>query len=263
MTDHLLKACFISYIAAAVFTGIAPARKQGAGQKLALWCMRIGFLFHSGLILARWHAAGRPPFASMYESLILFSWAIIAVYFIFDRMYRAAVLFIPSLMLALCLLFGAFFGSSAIKPLVPALQSKWMAVHVITYFIGYGAISLAFVLGILYIVSNMRRSAAADPLRLLDTLMYRLIIFGFPFLTIGMTTGSAWADAAWGTYWGWDPKETCSLITWLVYVVYLHMRILRGWRDAKASWLCILGFLATLFTFIGVNFILPGLHSYQ
>jgi cytochrome c-type biogenesis protein CcsB len=263
MIDLFLKICFISYIAAAFFICVAPAWRKGPGQKLALLFVRTGFLFHSAMIGMRWYAAGRPPFASMYESLVLFAWAIIVVYFVFDRMYRAAILFIPALILVLCLLTGAFFGDSAMKPLVPALQSKWISIHVITYFIGYGALSVAFMLGILYVVSARRHGAGTDHARYIDALIYRLIIFGFPFLTIGMTTGSAWADVAWGTYWGWDPKETCSLITWLVYVVYLHMRILRGWKDTKAAWLCILGFLATLFTFIGVNFILPGLHSYQ
>jgi cytochrome c-type biogenesis protein CcsB len=87
-------------------------------------------------------------------------------------------------------------------------------------------------------------------------------MIGFPLITIGMTTGSAWANEAWGTYWGWDPKETCSLVTWLVYVLYLHLRVLRGWKGVKTAWLAILGFMATLFTFVGVNYILPGLHSY-
>jgi cytochrome c-type biogenesis protein CcsB len=262
MTDFFLKISFSAYITASLFTCLSSASGKGALQRAADILLGAGFLFHSAMIALRWHAAGRPPFASMYEALVLFSWAIIAVYFIFERAYRAKILFIPVLILALSMLTGAFFGDSALKPLVPALQSPWISIHVVTYFIGYGALSVAFMLGILYLVFRKRHGAGAEPMRYIDTLMYRLIIFGFPFLTIGMTTGSAWADAAWGTYWGWDPKETCSLITWLVYVVYLHMRVLRGWKDSKAAWLCIIGFLVTLFTFIGVNFILPGLHSY-
>ncbi|MFA5099780.1 MAG: c-type cytochrome biogenesis protein CcsB [Candidatus Omnitrophota bacterium] len=263
MTDLLLKVSFSAYISAAFLAVFSSASGKSAIQRAAGILLRAGFLFHSGMILLRWHAAGRPPFASMYEALVLFSWAIVAVYFVFDALYRAKILFIPALILALCMLLGAFFGDSAMKPLVPALQSPWISIHVVTYFIGYGSLSVAFMLGLLYLVYRKQHSAGSDQLRYIDTLMYRLIIFGFPFLTIGMTTGSAWADVAWGTYWGWDPKETCSLITWLVYVVYLHMRVLRGWKDSKAAWLCIIGFLVTLFTFIGVNFILPGLHSYN
>lgn len=262
MTDLFLRTAFCAYIAAAFLTAMSAASGKNALQRAADILLRAGFLLHSIMILLRWHAAGRPPFASMYEALVLFSWAIIAVYFVFELVYRAKILYIPALILALSMLTGAFFGDSAMKPLVPALQSPWISIHVVTYFIGYGALSVAFMLGILYLVFRKRHRAGTEQMRYIDTLMYRLIIFGFPFLTIGMTTGSAWADVAWGTYWGWDPKETCSLITWLVYVVYLHMRILRGWKDTKAAWLCIIGFLVTLFTFIGVNFILPGLHSY-
>ncbi|HOU35942.1 MAG TPA: c-type cytochrome biogenesis protein CcsB [Candidatus Omnitrophota bacterium] len=262
MTEIFLKAGFVLYAAAAFFIAIPPGVLKRGSEKLTQALLSSGFAFHTCAIAFRWHAAGRPPFASMYESLVLFSWAIIAVYFAFTFLYRASILRVPGLILALCLMTAALFGDSAVKPLVPALQSRWIGIHVITYFIGYGALSLAFMLGVLYIVSK-RRAAGTEQLRSLDVLMYRLVIFGFPFLTVGMTTGSAWADAAWGTYWGWDPKETCSLITWLVYIVYLHMRILCGWKDTRAAWLCIFGFLATLFTFIGVNFILPGLHSYQ
>jgi cytochrome c-type biogenesis protein CcsB len=263
MIDLFFKICFSAYIGAAFFICMPSAPGKSAMQRVSSILLRVGFLFHSGMIMLRWYAAGRPPFASMYEALVLFSWAIVAVYFVFELVSRAKILFIPVLILALCMLIGAFFGDSAMKPLVPALQSPWISIHVVTYFIGYGALSVAFMLGILYLVSRKQHAAGSDEMKYIDTLMYRLIIFGFPFLTIGMTTGSAWADTAWGTYWGWDPKETCSLITWLVYIVYLHMRILRGWKDNKAAWLCIIGFLVTLFTFVGVNFILPGLHSYS
>jgi cytochrome c-type biogenesis protein CcsB len=262
MIDLFLKICFGAYVLAAISFSLPRAAPAGTARRRAGILLRIGFLFHCAVIALRWYAAGRPPFASMYEALVLFAWAIVVVYLIFEMLYRAGVLFIPSLILCICMLIGASFGDSALKPLVPALQSKWISIHVVTYFIGYGALSIAFVLGILYVIYARKQKTGSDRMRYIDTLTYRLIIFGFPFLTIGMTTGSAWADVAWGTYWGWDPKETCSLITWLVYVVYLHMRILRGWKDKRAAWLCILGFLATLFTFIGVNFVLPGLHSY-
>jgi cytochrome c-type biogenesis protein CcsB len=265
MSGLFLKIGYSAYLIAALFIGFAGAhaKKKSSGARIAGIFLLIGFIFHSAMIALRWYAAGRPPFASMYEALVLFAWAVVVVYLVFDRIYRARILFAPALILVLCMLTGAFFGDSAMKPLVPALQSKWISIHVVTYFIGYGALSIAFMLGILYVAYARRLSADSDQMRYIDTLIYRLIIFGFPFLTIGMTTGSAWADVAWGTYWGWDPKETCSLITWLVYAVYLHMRILRGWKDSKAAWLNIIGFLVTLFTFVGVNFILPGLHSYN
>jgi cytochrome c-type biogenesis protein CcsB len=265
MSGTLLKFGYSAYLIAALFICIAQAnaKNKSIWSNAADIFLLVGFVLHCATIALRWQAAGRPPFASMYEALVLFAWAVVVVYFVFDRIYRARILFAPALILVLCMLTIAFFGDSAMKPLVPALQSKWISIHVVTYFIGYGALSIAFMLGLLYVAHSRRNAADSDYMRYIDTLIYRLIIFGFPFLTIGMTTGSAWADVAWGTYWGWDPKETCSLITWLVYAVYLHMRILRGWKDSKAAWLNIIGFLVTLFTFVGVNFILPGLHSYS
>jgi len=262
MSELLLKIGFCGYILAALSACLPRALGKIDPGRLSGIFLLFGFIFHSAMIVMRWEAAGRPPFASMYEALVLFSWAIIAVYFIFTLFYRAQVLFVPALILSLAMLIGALGADTAMRPLVPALQSKWISIHVVTYFIGYGSLSIAFLVSLLYLVNAARRAAGRQALDYLDDLSYRLIIFGFPFLTIGMTTGSAWANAAWGTYWGWDPKETCSLITWLVYIIYLHMRILRGWKGSKAAWLSIIGFLATLFTFVGVNFILPGLHSY-
>ncbi len=262
MNSLLLNSAFICYSLAALALCLpsgSPGKRRRAPSEILL---AAGFFFHTVMFFARWHAAGRPPFASMYEALVLFSWSVCAVYYIFYFLYRAKVLLVPVLILSIAMLLGAVGADSSMKPLVPALQSKWMSVHVITYFLGYGALSVAFLLGVLYLFASGKRSATPEELSYIDELSYKLIIFGFPFLTIGMTTGSAWADVAWGTYWGWDPKETCSLITWLVYVIYLHLRVLRGWKGSRAAWMSIIGFLSTLFTFIGVNYILPGLHSY-
>ena len=99
-------------------------------------------------------------------------------------------------------------------------------------------------------------------LDVLDELIYKPITIGFPFLTIGIIAGAVWANEAWGTYWSWDPKETWSLITWFVYAVFLHARITKGWHGKRTAWLSIIGFVATIFTYFGVNFLLSGLHSY-
>lgn len=225
--------------------------------------LKVGFILHTLMIFLRWYEAKRPPFANMFEALVLFAWSIILVYIVFDFLYKAKFLAIPVNILILVIMFSLLTQESTIKPLMPALQSKWISIHVVTYFIGYGALSIAFFTSLIYLVLLKKNPADSSSLLYLDRLTYQLIIFGFPFLTIGMTTGSTWANVAWGSYWSWDPKETCSLITWLVYVVYLHLRVLRGWKDKKAAYLSVIGFLATLFTFVGVNFILPGLHSYS
>lgn len=263
MNDILLKTAFIFYLASAIFFCIPSSFQNNIGDKVARLLLKFGFVLHSLMVAMRWYEAGRPPFTNMYEALVLFGWAVVLVYIIFEFIYGIKFLAIPVNILVIIFLSVALPSESAIKPLVPALQSKWMSVHVVTYFIGYGALSIAFVLsGIYLFLTGLKRPEQAA-LEILDELTYWLIIFGFPFLTIGMTTGSVWANFAWGTYWNWDPKETCSLITWLVYAVYLHARLLKGWKGKKSAYLSLLGFLATLFTFVGVNFILPGLHSYS
>jgi cytochrome c-type biogenesis protein CcsB len=263
MNDILLKTAYIFYLVSAVSFCAPLFLRSNIWDRIARLSLKSGFVLQTVMVGIRWHEAGRPPFANMYEAMVLFGWAVVLVYLIFELMYRAKFLAVPVNILVLIFLSAALPADSAIKPLVPALQSKWMSVHVITYFVGYGALSIAFVLSAIYLLLARQKKQDQTTLATLDELTYRLIIFGFPFLTIGMVTGSVWANSAWGTYWNWDPKETCSLITWLVYIVYLHMRALRGWKDKKAAYLSLLGFLATLFTFVGVNFILRGLHSYS
>jgi ABC-type transport system involved in cytochrome c biogenesis permease subunit len=219
-----------------------------------------GFAFLTVLVGLRWGEAGRPPFANMYEALVLMAWCISFVSILFGAAFRSIrFLGAPVSVLVLLIMNVVARLDSSIIPLMPALQSKWIGIHVVTYFIGYGGMTLSFIAGACYLFVHKK-----DPVRSaeLDRFGYRFIAFAFPFLTIGMTTGSVWANVAWGTYWGWDPKETCSLITWLVYALYLHLRVSRGWKERKAAYLAIIGYLAVLFTFVGVNFILPGLHSY-
>jgi cytochrome c-type biogenesis protein CcsB len=149
------------------------------------------------------------------------------------------------------------------------LQSNWLTAHVITCFLGYAAFALAFSLSLLYLLKSRGGEGAGGFLEtrlpsssLLDDYSYRLIAVGFPMLTLGIITGAAWANEAWGSYWSWDPKETWSLIIWLIYAAYLHARLARGWQGRRAAWLSVFGFAATLFCYLGVNLFLSGLHSY-
>lgn len=139
--------------------------------------------------------------------------------------------------------------------------------------VAYGGFAVAFGLGIMYLIKvrhkggslKVEQSSWLDRLpneNILDDIAYKMIGFAFPMLTLCIITGAIWANYAWGTYWSWDPKETWSLITWLVYAAYLHARLMYGWKGKRAAWMAILGFLAVLFTFFGVNYFLPGLHSY-
>ena len=156
----------------------------------------------------------------------------------------------------------------AIQAIPPALKSYWLVFHVITAILAYGAFAVSFGLGLMYILKTyyeenvLKVELRLPPAMVLDELSYKIIIFGFSFLTLVIITGAIWANYAWGTYWSWDPKETWSLITWIIYAGYLHARLMLEWRGKRAAWLAILGFVAILFTFFGVNYLLPGLHSY-
>ena len=158
-------------------------------------------------------------------------------------------------------------GAHEIQPLVPALQSYWMKIHVPANFIGYGCFALSAMVGVVYLIRHNRNenSFAARTLpapELLDDVMYKSIALGFAFFTIATVLGAMWAAEAWGGYWSWDPKETWALIVWLNYAAWLHMRLTKGWRGAPMAWWSIIGLFVTLFAFLGVNMFLSGLHSY-
>ncbi|MBA7668634.1 Cytochrome c biogenesis protein CcsA [subsurface metagenome] len=158
--------------------------------------------------------------------------------------------------------------NSGIRPLIPALQSNWLISHVITCFFGYAAFTIACGLGFIYLLKGLERGQSSRPFlrflpdrEVLDELSHHSVVIGFIFLTLGIITGSVWAYSAWGSYWSWDPKETWSLITWLIYASMLHSRFVRGWRGKRMAIMSIIGFASVLFTYFGVNY-LPGLHSY-
>jgi cytochrome c-type biogenesis protein CcsB len=237
-----------------------------------------GFVAQTVAILLRWKESydlgvGHAPLSNLYESVIFFSWTIVLIFGLLDLKYRYRVIGAFVMPFALLGMAWAQLGlHSGIEPLVPALQSNWLLYHVITCFLGYAAFAVACGISIMYLLAADRQDAgSADgaglfamfpPIRVLDDLNYRAIMIGFPLLTLGIVTGAAWANYAWGTYWSWDPKETWSLIVWFVYAAFLHARITRGWVGKRAAWLSVIGFAATIFCYLGVNLFLSGLHSY-
>jgi cytochrome c-type biogenesis protein CcsB len=154
-----------------------------------------------------------------------------------------------------------------IQPLIPALKSNWLIAHVMTCFFGYAAFAIAFGISLMYLLACGDKKGKGYLLShfpkpaFLDNLTHQMVTFGFLFLSIGIITGAVWANSAWGSYWSWDPKETWSLITWFIYATLLHARLMRGWHGKRIAYISIIGFMAVLFTYFGVN-LLPGLHSY-
>jgi ABC-type transport system involved in cytochrome c biogenesis permease subunit len=221
-----------------------------------------GLMAQTVYMVWRWHEAGRAPFSNMFESLVLFAWAVVVVYFALRVRREVPVLGTATALLAvLTLAYASAFHDTTIKPLMPALRSNWLTVHVFTCFLGYGAFAVAFAASAAYLVAVTARKQT-EIVDAFDTATAKTISFGFLFLTVGIMSGAVWANSAWGTYWSWDPKETWSLITWFIYAVFLHCRFMRGWRGKRAAWISVLGFASVIFTYFGVNYLLSGLHSY-
>ncbi|MFP4347722.1 MAG: c-type cytochrome biogenesis protein CcsB [Thermodesulfobacteriota bacterium] len=258
----------VLYITAWIFEKPFPG-------KVATWTAVIGVVGNILGILLRWVETyklgyGHAPLSNLYESLVFFAWCIVALYLYIEYRYRNRTIgafVVPLAFLAMAYASLSPNISDRIQPLIPALQSNWLIAHVITCFFGYAGFAVAFGISIMYIMKQ-RVMAAEGPVlahvpgtEILDDLTHKMVQFGFLFLTVGIITGAVWANSAWGRYWGWDPKETWSLITWFIYATLLHARLMRGWRGRKIAYISIAGFMAVLFTYFGVN-LLPGLHSY-
>ena len=230
-------------------------------------------------MLVRWYESylispdvGHIPVSNLYEVFILFCVTTAIIYLHYEKRYRTRalggfVLLVISAAVGFLLWYTFDRGAHEIQPLVPALQSYWMKIHVPANFIGYGCFSIAAMLGVAYLArgdeANPRPVFARLPARDdIDDMMYKAVALGFAFFTVATILGSLWAAEAWGGYWSWDPKETWALIVWLNYAAWLHMRISRNWQGpAMAAW-AIVGLFVTLFAFLGVNMFLSGLHSY-
>jgi cytochrome c-type biogenesis protein CcsB len=213
-------------------------------------------------IISRGIESGHAPFSSMYEFAVAFAWGVI-VFGIFSRWrYKTAAMQNIGLIVALLLLVFARVEFAKPANLVPALQqSALLSAHVASAVVAYGTLTIGFGAAILFLIQNRRHSTWLPDADVLDTIAYHSVIIGFPFLTLLIILGALWANIAWGRYWSWDPKETASLVTWLIYAGYLHARVVRGWKGNKAAILLIAGFGAIALTFFG-NFIFNGLHTY-
>jgi len=245
---------------------LATANLFARGKRLAAATtvvLAAGVVVQTAYLILRWVAAGRAPLSNMFESLVLFVWALVVVHLALQLRRKIPVLAAGTALIAVLTLAYASTFESKIQPLMPALRSNWLTVHVFTCFLGYGAVAIAMLSSLAYLfAARGGKPARAEILGALEAATDKTISFGFLFLTVGIISGAVWANSAWGTYWSWDPKETWSLITWFTYAVYLHCRFMRGWRGRRAAWISVIGFASVVFTYIGVNFLLSGLHSY-
>ena len=269
-------ATFVFFFAMVLYVSYLAFRSEKLGKVASLTLLG-GVVVETAALGLRWYESyqmgiGRAPLTNLYESLTFFAWTVAVIYLVLEKKFQiktmgAFVAPFPFLIMAY-----AALNPTDIQPLVPALKSNWLISHVVSCFVGYAAFAVSFGVSVLYffkIGAEQSKSKSGDSFwdflpssSSLDEIGYKTIAIGFPLLTIGIVTGAFWANVAWGSYWSWDPKETWSLIVWLIYAAYLHARITRGWRGKRAAMLSIVGFAATLFCYLGVNLILSGLHSY-
>jgi len=261
---------FICYIMAAVFYLFFLFSKKGNLAKTGFRLAFLGILFHTVALGLRTVESGHAPFTNMYESLSFLAWASILAYLLIEKKYliQKAGPYFMLIVIALMALASSPLMPKEATPLVPALQSYWLWLHVSVTLLGEAFFAVAFITSIMYLVfdSQEKKGKTSSPTLTaakLDSISYRCIAVGFPLFTLGgLIFGMVWAYKAWGSYWSWDPKETWSLITWFVFALYLHTRIVMGWKGHRSAFVAILGFLAALFTYFGVNYLLVGLHSY-
>jgi cytochrome c-type biogenesis protein CcsB len=231
----------------------------------------IGLLIGSGMLAYSWMHTGEPPFQTIYQTLIFLTVTTAVIYLIAGR--GIPIIGFATGLFALAILGYAFIKKDAdlAQQIPPALQSAWFVPHVVVYFLGYSALFFSFVTAILALVfPDAKELAPGNPLgiseRDFNKLTYQWVVFGFVNITVGLAFGAFWAKFAWGDWWTWDPKENWALITWVVYAAYLHLRFVKGVSPRMMAWISIIGFLAVMFTYLGVNY-LPeaqkALHSYQ
>jgi cytochrome c-type biogenesis protein CcsB len=255
---------FVYLISTVLYILYAALKNEQVG-KVATGILTAGIAINTIALILRAIEVKHAPFVTTYESLSFWAWLIALVYLIFQFKLRIRVLGALVTPIAFLAIAAASVLPPQYKqanPLVPALQSHWLEFHITTAFIGYACFAVSFAVSLAYLLKHTDNEKSLITKDKLDSIAYKAVSIGFPFLTIGIMSGAIWANMAWGRYWGWDPKEVWSLITWFIYAIYLHLRIVAKWKGNPAAYTAIIGFAAVIFTFFGVSFILSGLHSY-
>lgn len=278
-------ACFLLFFAMVFYWFSLYSPKNNVIFQISKTLVVFSNILFTLTLLTRWISEGYFPLSNLYESLIFLCWGVSSIHLFIEFQTKSRL--IGSISTPL-MFFLSGFSSLTLPtemqkalPLVPSLQSNWLMMHVSMMMISYATLIVGSLLSILYLAfisfksstvelsldgseSSLRQTSSAK-LSLLETVdiwSYRIIGLGFPFLTIGIISGAVWANEAWGSYWSWDPKETWALITWLVFAIYLHSRLLKGWQGKKAAILGSSGFFVIWICYLGVNFLGKGLHSY-
>ncbi|MBR1456360.1 MAG: c-type cytochrome biogenesis protein CcsB [Oscillospiraceae bacterium] len=253
----------ILYAAAVILQFTGTAFKKERLLKLSWLVFLAAFAVHLLFTIVRGVAAKRIPLSNQFEFANAFAWGVALMLIVIRRRLKADWLSVAAMPMALLILTYAALQPMEIRDLMPALRSAWFGIHIGSAVLSYAAFVLAGSVGLRYVLLARRNGAEEESrLRQMDYLSYRLVAFGFLFLTVVILSGAIWAEQAWSAFWTWDPKEVWALITWIIYAVYLHLRLRGKRRGAAMAWYLVVAVPVVLFTFAGVNTLLPGLHSY-
>ncbi|MBK7409241.1 MAG: cytochrome c biogenesis protein CcsA [Saprospirales bacterium] len=270
-TSILFKVTFLGYFIALLGYVFGLFKKGKLFGYIPIGLFALAFLSCTILIVDRWIEAGRPPFKSFYESLIFASWTISLVSLVVERRFKIRLIGLLSALGVVLIFFYALTKRDVeIIALPPALQTWMFIPHVISYFLAYGALFVAGLSAVLYLafpggLASHHSLGEQSRIDFADT-TYQITRFGFLFLTAGLLLGAWWGQNAWSNYWGWDPKENWAFITWLIFAAYLHFRNLPSFGNKKLAWVVIIGVLAIIFTYLGMDYLptaADSLHVYS
>ncbi|MBR6568985.1 MAG: c-type cytochrome biogenesis protein CcsB [Clostridia bacterium] len=261
--EWLFFAAIVGYFVATMLQAIGVALNREKLRNAAYVAFAAAFLLHTAYTVWRGIAAGRLPLANQFEFASGFAWsAAIMGLVLFARMKQEWIKTV-SIPVAFLVLSYAAFQPMEIKELMPALRSTWFALHIGSATFSYASFAIAGGMGAYYLIM-LKKGHSEDETRMKQTdyMIYRLISLGFLLLTVVILSGAIWAEQAWSRWWSWDPKETWALITWILYAIFLHQRMRMKWQGKRMAWFAVIAVFCVLFTFAGVNKLLPGLHSY-
>ena len=261
--EMLFFAAVVAYFAATMLQAVGAMLGKEKLCKAAHGVFAAGFALHTAFTVWRGVVSGRLPLANQFEFASGFAWSAAIMGLVLFAKLRQEWTLTVSMPVAFLVLSYAAFQPMEIKELMPALRSTWFALHIGSATFSYASFAIAGCMGARYLIM-LKKGHAESEMRMKQTdyMAYRLISLGFLLLTVVILSGAIWAEQAWSRWWSWDPKETWALITWILYAIYLHQRMRMKWQGKRMAWFAVIAVFCVLFTFAGVNKLLPGLHSY-
>lgn len=263
----LFTVAMVLYLVSMVLYFVFLVMKNSKFAKIAGGTISAAFVLHTAALVVRGIGAGRLPLSNQYEFATSFAWGICLCFLVFLWKYKFQALGAFVTPVIFLIIGYAAMQSREVRDLMPALRSYWLGIHVSSAIISYGGFGVSFAVSLMFLLRQKMQGNSfweehIPEEKKLDMISYRAVSLGFLFLTFVIITGAIWAERAWGRYWSWDPKETWSLITWIIYAIYLHLRLSKGWKGKAAAIFAVVGFICVIFTYIGVNTFIPSIHSY-